>query len=158
MKKINDQKLIEQTEENRKKDLQNRTLKLFEKGKLGNIPITKEQAATLYQVIANEEVPVTIKGKKVLLPYSEALGFHNKFSEKGDLERYATSLMLLLFPEDFDKYYRIEAKNSEISKQRTQNLISQKRKSGAVTEEKPTGNQNNSKTRQKFLFTPKQIG
>lgn len=156
MKKINDQKLIEQTEENRKKDLQNRTLKLFEKGKLGNIPITKEQATTLYHAIANEEVPVTIKGKKVMLPYSEALGFYNKFNDKGDLERYATSLMLLLFPEDFNKYYSIEAKNTEISKQRTQNLISQKRKSGAIIEEKNTNTPN--KTKQKFLFTPKRVG
>jgi len=117
--KIAEQKELEQKaareyERRLNDDFTNRIVKLLQKGKVGDVPLTKEDATNIYSLLTEDEIEVTIhNNKKVMMSPIEAAIFSHKYSRNGSLETLALASLLLTDREKFEQTYSKIARTKE---------------------------------------------
>lgn len=105
----------------------------LQKGSIGGIPISKEEATRLYTLMTNDKMEVKIHGnKKAMMNPLEYLMYFNKYDSRGSIENVALATLLLTNPKKFEEAYakRAETKNTEEFVQ--QHKFSNKLKLGAT--------------------------
>lgn len=128
-KQIEQQRLIEQEEDEKRNYLTNKLAEQLQTGvigsvheSIGDIPLDKEDAKWLYNVIAlDTKVPLRIKGKKVEAEVSEALGHFHKYSKEGNLNAYLLSLLIQKDPAKVFDHFKKIAKKEVVKEIRTEN-------------------------------------
>lgn len=106
---------IKAVDEQRKNSLKERATNLLSKGTLNGVELTKDEVQFLMYTVLNDNTPVPVKGgKNVTLGYSEALTYVNKYDERGSLENFMLSQLVLKFgPQAIEKFFAKKAKTAE---------------------------------------------
>lgn len=111
------QRYLKNMEAQVKEDFSSRLIDVFKKGKVGDIPLSKEEAARIHTILTSDEIEVTTHGnRKALMSPMEAIVFYNKYDPKGSLENLALATLLLTDPEKFEKAYANKVKTTETKK------------------------------------------
>jgi hypothetical protein len=128
LSKVEEQNQILAYDLETKKQVRGRVDKIFESKDLDGIPLTPEVKNFLKQVLVDDEVPVTIKGKKVTLSGAEALiRLHKYDTDRGDLKHLMKTIIYLQAPELFEKTII-----SKIEARETNRKIKESKESAAV--------------------------
>ena len=112
-------------------NLKRRAGAILSKGELNGVVLTKEEADYLMYA-CTQDVNVPIKGgKKVNIGFSEAVSYANKYDEKGSLENFMLSQLVLRFgPSSIEKFFAKKAKTNETIRFIKENKISDAKRSG----------------------------
>lgn len=124
IKEIEQQKLIENEESQKRDILAKRVSDSLQKGVIDEIPLTKEDAAWLYHAMLNHTVPTKIKGQTVNMEVFDYLGYHHRYNEKGNIDTLMTALLYLKDPEKVKEHFRKEAKKDVVKEVRNDNTFS----------------------------------
>jgi flagellar biosynthesis GTPase FlhF len=97
---------IRQLEMRYKKDYIVRLQELFSKDRIANVAFNPTEKQNLLTSLISDDVEVAMPGgKKVKMPYLEALITYHRFSPKADLENLALATMILTDRAAFDAKY-----------------------------------------------------
>lgn len=130
MKEIDNQKLVEQEETERKSYFTNKLIDQLQKGLIGDIPISKEEAGWLYNASVDDTIPVKIKGQKTNMNAFDYLGHFHKYNEQGDINLYLTALMLMKDPAKVINHFNSLGKKAAVKELRSDNNFAN---SGGIT-------------------------
>lgn len=128
-KQIEQQRLIEQEEEEKQKYLSNKVAEQLQTGVLssihesiGDIPLDKEDAQWLYNVIVSDtKIPLKVKGKKLEVEVSEALGHFHKYSKEGNINAFMLSLLIQKDAKKVFDHFKKAAKKEVVKEIRNDN-------------------------------------
>lgn len=101
------QRQIKAYEQAQKQGFEQKISKLLNSKKVGNLNLTETEVTKLAPVLMGDDVEVNLPGgKKVQMPYLEALIRFHKFSDKANIENLVLATWLLTDRENFDKKYQ----------------------------------------------------
>ena len=142
--KEKEQRDLRELEDSVSKAYSDKLVETLKKGKVGGIPVTREEATRLLSILSNDKIEVKIHGnKKAMMTPMEYMLYYHKYDQRGNIENVAMAALLLSDPKKFEEAYakRVETKNTEefVRQQKYNNKL--KLGSGAGT-----GSLNNSAT------------
>jgi hypothetical protein len=105
--KEDQQRQIKAYEAAQKQGFEQKVAKLLNSKKIGSLNLTETEVTKLAPVLMGDDVEVNLPGgKKVQMPYLEALIRFHKFSDKANIENLVLATWLLTDRENFDKKYQ----------------------------------------------------
>lgn len=119
--KEKEQEEIRKFEEKVKENYKNRVVDLLSKGSVKGVSLTKEDATSVYEVLTNDEVELTLPGnRKVKMPALEAMLYHHRYDKAGSLDNVILATLLLTNPDKFEEAFKKRATNDVTKKFVTQ--------------------------------------
>lgn len=109
------QRNLAQIENQRRQIFYSRVEDEIKSGKIDDIPVSKEDATKIIQLLLAEEVTVKAGGREMKMSALEAEVFKHKYSNNGDIKLLLKTAYLLTNPDKFYKYYAEKATTKEVN-------------------------------------------